>query len=98
QNLDVYLTAVGDVQVAALTLAEQLRDRCPQLRIQCHCGGGSFKSQMKKADKSAAPVALIVAEDEVAAGTVTVKYLREERPQQSVASAELAGLLKEYFA
>ncbi|UTW45389.1 histidine--tRNA ligase [bacterium SCSIO 12696] len=97
QNLDVYLTAVGDVQVAALTLAEQLRSACPSLHIQCHSGGGSFKSQMKKADKSGAPVALILGEDEVAADTVAVKYLREQRPQETLASDEIGGLLSSYF-
>ena len=97
QNLDVYLVAVGDVQQQALILAEQLRDQCPTLRIQCHCGGGSFKSQMKKADKSGASVALILAEDEVAAGTATLKYLRDERPQETVPNAKVAEHLNSYF-
>ncbi|WP_323847085.1 histidine--tRNA ligase [Microbulbifer magnicolonia] len=94
QQVDAYLVAVGDVQSAALAAAEQLRDELPWLRLQTHCGGGSFKSQMKKADKSGADYALIIGEDEAAAGRVTVKYLRADEPQQTVALAELAALLQ----
>ena len=93
QQVDAYLVAVGDVQSAALAAAEQLRDQLPWLRLQTHMGGGSFKSQMKKADKSGADVALIIGENEAAAGQVTVKYLRGEEPQQTVALAELPALL-----
>ena len=88
---------MGNVQAAALTLAEQLRDNCPTLKLLSHCGGGSFKSQIKKADKSGAAVALILAEDEVAAGAVTVKFLREDRPQQTVPVEQSVQLLNEYF-
>ncbi|WIO75252.1 histidine--tRNA ligase [Porticoccaceae bacterium LTM1] len=97
RQIDVYLAALGDVQSAALTLAEKLRDECPNLRLLSHCGGGSFKSQLKKADKSAADIALILAEDELAAGSVTVKFLREEREQQTVAMADVSQLLNNYF-
>ncbi|SEA32665.1 histidine--tRNA ligase [Microbulbifer marinus] len=94
QQVDAYLVAVGDVQSAALAAAEQLRDELPWLRLQTHCGGGSFKSQMKKADKSGADYALIIGEDEAAAAQVTVKFLRAEAPQQTVALSELAALLQ----
>lgn len=97
RQIDVYLAALGDVQSAALTLAEKLRDECPNLRLLSHCGGGSFKSQLKKADKSGAGIALILAEDELAAGSVTVKFLREEREQQTVAMADVGQLLNNYF-
>ena len=60
-----------------------------------HAGGGSFKSQMKKADASGAALALIVGEDELRAGTVTVKPLRAARPQQQVARGALAARLGE---
>jgi histidyl-tRNA synthetase len=74
---DVYVVAVGDqAQRVALVAAENLRQQ-QSLRIVQHTGGGSFKTQMKKADKSGARVALIWGEDEVAAQTVTVKSLRE---------------------
>ncbi|SDJ83468.1 histidine--tRNA ligase [Microbulbifer yueqingensis] len=94
QQVDAYLVAVGDVQSAALTAAEQIRDSLPWLRLQTHCGGGSFKSQMKKADKSSADFALIIGEDEAAAGQVTVKFLRADEPQQTVAVADLAAVLQ----
>jgi histidyl-tRNA synthetase len=74
---DVYVVAVGDEPYrAALVATENLRQQLPQLRIVQHTGGGSFKSQMKKADKSGARLALIWGEDEVAAQSVTVKPLR----------------------
>ncbi|MBY6212669.1 histidine--tRNA ligase [Microbulbifer agarilyticus] len=94
QQVDAYLVAVGDVQSAALAAAEQLRSDLPWLRLQTHCGGGSFKSQMKKADKSNADYALIIGEDEAAAGQITVKSLRADVEQQTVAVAELAKILQ----
>jgi histidyl-tRNA synthetase len=86
-TVDVYVVAVGaDAEVMALVATERIREENPQLRIMQHMGGGSFKSQMKKADKSGARVALIWGENEVAAHAVTVKSLREgtvEGPAQS---------------
>ncbi len=93
QAVDLYLLAVGNVEQQALVLAENLRSDCPNIRLECHCGGGSFKSQIKRADKSGARIALILGEDEVASGTVGVKYLREDRLQKTVAQSELSGLL-----
>ena len=92
QALDLYLVAVGNVEQQALVLAENLRSDCPEIRLECHCGGGSFKSQIKRADKSGARIALILGEDEAAAGTVGVKYLREDRPQETVAQSDLGRL------
>ncbi|MET0356608.1 MAG: histidine--tRNA ligase, partial [Cellvibrio sp.] len=82
---DVYVVAVGDVQKAAFQLAESLRNELPSLRIINHCGGGNFKNQLKKADKSTADLALILGEDEVAKAVVAVKFLRDEQPQQIIA-------------
>jgi histidyl-tRNA synthetase len=93
QQIDVYIVADQNLLSHALRLAEQLRDRLPHLRLQTHCGGGSFKSQMKKADKSGARVACLLGEDEVQAGTVTVKYLREDRAQETVDFEQLVGKL-----
>ena len=93
QTLDLYLLAVGDVEQQALVLAENLRSHFPNIRLECHCGGGSFKSQIKRADKSGARIALILGEDESAAGTVGLKYLREDRPQETVAQSDLSQLL-----
>ncbi len=74
-RVDVYIAHSGaGTQAAAFTLAERLRDG--GFATLMHCGGGSFKSQMKRADASGAMVALILGEDEVAAGEVTFKPLR----------------------
>ena len=97
QTVDLYIVAVGNIELQALVLADDLRSLCPNLRIESHCGGGSFKSQIKKADKSGAAVALILGEDEVASATAGVKFLREEKPQQTVAQTDLANLLTNYF-
>ena len=96
---DVYLVLVGELaQRRGLILAEQLRAEVPGLRLLSHCGGGSFKSQFKKADRSGAPLALILGDDELAAGRVGIKYLREEKDQLTLeldkVGAFLAGHLQ----
>ncbi|MDF1832432.1 MAG: histidine--tRNA ligase [Porticoccaceae bacterium] len=95
RHLDAYLVAVGDVSTAALSLSEELRSQCPQLRLQNHCGGGSFKSQLKKADRSSADIALILGEDEAQAGRLTIKYLREKKDQVTVSICEAVVLLNQ---
>ena len=97
RTTDVYLLAVGDCQARAFSLAEAVRDQLPSLRVQLHCGGGGFKGQMKKADKSGAEIALILGEDEEKSGEVTVKYLRQDSPQARVKQSELAGLLAQHI-
>lgn len=97
QTVDIYLLAVGEVSNAAAVLADNLRNQCPNLRIESHCGGGSFKSQIKKADKSGATVALILGEQEAASSTVGVKYLRQEHTQETVVQDNLAHLLNDFF-
>ena len=85
---DVYLVHQGDrASAIALSTAEQLRDA--GLQVVMHCGGGSFKSQLKKADASAARVAVILGDDEVGANEATVKPLRNGREQLRVASHRL---------
>lgn len=77
-TVDVYVVAVGSAaQRVALTATERVREEQPRLRIVQHTGGGSFKSQIKKADRSGARVALIWGDDEVAAHAVTIKSLRD---------------------
>ena len=93
-SLDAYLVAVGDAaQAAAPVLAERLRDLTPDLRLQCHCGGGSFKSQFKKADRSGARFALVLGEGELARGVLGVKPLRGEGEQSDLPIAELGPYL-----
>ena len=74
-------------------LAESLRDQMPQLKMLVHSGGGSFKSQMRKADKSGARIALILGEAEVEANTLGVKFLREDNQQIDIAQSDLAETL-----
>ena len=93
QTVDVYLVAVGDVDSHTLVLAEKLRTACPTIRLQTNCGGGSFKSQMKKADKSGAALALILGDDEAANKTVGVKLLRQDKAQETVGQEQLADYL-----
>jgi len=102
---EVYAVAVGEAaQREALVAVESMRDRMPGLAIVQHTGGGSFKSQLKRADKSGARVALIWGEDEVRAQSVTVKLLRDEATQgdkagqQSVPRDQLEATLRAVFA
>ncbi len=91
---DVYVTAMGDQAVApAMALAETLRNELPGRIVVSHCGGGSFKSQMKKADRSGARFAVILGENEIAQGTAGLKPLRDDQPQQEIAQADLAAVL-----
>nr|WP_274603579.1 histidine--tRNA ligase [Pseudomonas aeruginosa] len=83
---DLYVCTFGEpAELAALTLAEQLRSAIPGIRLLVNAGAGSFKSQFKKADKSGARFALILGEDEVANRVVGFKPLRDEGEQQSIA-------------
>ena len=83
--VDAYLMPLGEVaELNAPRIAEQLRNELPELRLVSHCGGGSMKKQMKKADKSGAEVALIIGADEIAQQQVTVKPLRTAEEQQTL--------------
>jgi histidyl-tRNA synthetase len=89
-----YLIVDGsDAVIKGMILAETLRKRLPGLRVVNHCGGGSLKSQFKKADKSGATVALIIGEDELSSETTAVKYLREDKPQEHMSEEELVNQL-----
>jgi histidyl-tRNA synthetase len=92
---DVYTVAVGDgVYNKTLAITETVRDEFPTISIKAHVGGGSFKSQMKKADKSGAQYALLMGEDEVAANKVTIKPLRSNGDQVQLSVSELAQWLQ----
>ena len=67
----------------------------PGIRVELNLGGGSFKSQMKRADKSGAEIALVLGEQELAASQVGVKPLRSGDEQTSVATNELVATLRE---
>jgi histidyl-tRNA synthetase len=90
---DAYLVLLGDAaERRGMQLAEELREQ--GINIICHCGGGSMKSQMKKADKSEARYAVIIGEDEISSGMASVKSLRETGEQQQVAFDNLADVLQ----
>ncbi|MGY2461054.1 histidine--tRNA ligase [Vreelandella sulfidaeris] len=96
---DVYVLPMDDnATITAITLAEQLRGELPELRLQLHCGGGSFKSRMKKADKSDASMAILLGEDEIAQQSATLKFLRDDREQQNVPQATLGRTLRGLLA
>jgi histidyl-tRNA synthetase len=91
---DVYLVLAGAAaEVLGLGLAERLRDAAPGLRVEVNCGGGSFKSQLKRADKSGASCAVIVGDDEAARGVAAVKPLRSDAGQRQVPVGELPAEL-----
>lgn len=92
ETIDIYLLLLGEAcEIKGLQLAEHIRDLHPEIKMITHCGGGSIKSQMKKADKSGANLALILADDELKSEQLTVKYLREKKQQTTVS---FDGLLK----
>ncbi len=92
---DLYMIMMGEeAQRRGLQLAETLRSELPELRLISHCGGGGFKSQFKKADKSNARYALVLGDDELARGEVGLKPLRESGDQRQVELASLAASLK----
>lgn len=92
--LQVYFVTVGkQAEGAGFKLAEQLRDAAPALRVQINLGGGTFKNQFKRADKSGAAYAVILGDDEVARGTAAVKPLRAAGEQVECPLAELPARL-----
>jgi histidyl-tRNA synthetase len=94
----LYLVMAGAGAVGGgLQLAERLRDEVPGLRIQSNLGGGSFKAQFKRADRSGADLALVLGEDELNDGNASIKHLREQKPQEQVAFADLANWLARWL-
>ena len=98
-DADVYIVAVGENTLEqAFAIAEQLRDEVTGIKVELNLGGGSFKSQLKRADKSNAAFALILGEQEIAEKRAGLKPLRSTEDQSSVAfdelPATLAGLLR----
>ena len=86
----VYMVLSGDrAERAGLAIAEQLRDALPGAGVQANMGGGSLKSQMKRADKSGATLALIIGDDEMARSSAAVRTLRGDASQQDCPWNEL---------
>jgi len=95
---DVYLVMAGQGTVEdGLEVAERLREKLPGLRIQSNLGGGSFKAQFKRADRSGATLAVVLGEDEIRQGQATVKPLRSQEAQQQIPLDHLADWLKDWL-
>jgi len=96
---DVYIASMGDrARRKALDVAELVRSALPNIKTVVHCGSGKFKAQFKKADSYQAAVTLVLGEDEVNNDQVGIKYLREDREQSTVNTAELTNHLIQYFS
>ena len=91
RTVDVYMIRVGETaEREGLRFAETIRNEVPGLKLQVNCGGGSFKSQFKKADKIGAGYAIILGDDEVSRGEVSIKSLRNGEEQQQTLSQAAA--------
>lgn len=106
QALDIKVSSPADLYVVtadeaafrhALSRVDWLRDQFPELDVVQHLGGGSFKSQFKRADKSGAAWALVYGEAEVAANKVTLKPLRADAEQRTIDDSDLPAFLTDYL-
>ena len=95
-TLDLFVISLGEpAQAATLPLVESIRTALPHLSVIRHAGGGALKKQMKRADKSHAPIALIVGEQEINEQTVIIKNLRTTGEQETIAQADLIDFLRQ---
>ncbi|SJM90986.1 histidyl tRNA synthetase [Crenothrix polyspora] len=95
-SVDAYMVRTGQIaEQESLRFAETLRNEIPALKLQVNCGGGSFKSQFKKADKSGATYAIILGDDEVSRGEVGIKFLRDEQAQLNLSQQAAIEFLQE---
>lgn len=98
-NLHAYIISTGQEEtLRAVILAEALHDQLPELKLQLNCGAGSMKSQMKRADKSGADVALILGGHELERSGVTLKFLRTGEDQINIPFDKLASYLSARIA
>jgi histidyl-tRNA synthetase len=89
---DIYVVANGERATrAALALAEKLRDQLPTVTLEMNQGGGNFKKQFQRADRSGARLALVLGDEELERGAVTLKSLRQDGQQSEAPLAELAA-------
>jgi histidyl-tRNA synthetase len=95
EAIDGYCVVLDEAHLAwAMATCQRLREAAPALRLRLNAGGGKLKNQMKRADASGANWALIVGEDEVANGEITLKWLRTDAPQERLAPAALIERLR----
>ncbi len=97
--VDIYIISTNEALAAEVLLyAESIRSAAPRWQVICHCGGGSIKSQMRKADRSDAKLVLIIGEQELVDSTVTIKPLRNQAAQFTVPRSESIEALREFVA
>ena len=92
-NSDVFVVCEDNLWSQVIITLENVRAECSDIRITFNCGGGSLKSQLKRADKSKSRVALIFGEREISENTVSIKYLRENREQELIDIKDLTQIL-----
>jgi histidyl-tRNA synthetase len=96
--IDIYMIRAGETAESfGLAWSEKLRNDLPGIKLQVNCGGGSIKSQFKKADKSGACYAIVLGEDEVANNQATLKSLRTEQEQITLDYDALLSHLKTWY-
>jgi histidyl-tRNA synthetase len=92
KRADVFVVVSGaNAAAAGVGIVERLRDSLPRVRFELNLGGGKFKTQFQRADRSGAALALILGDDELARGVVGMKPLRQEAGQTECPIAELAA-------
>jgi len=97
-DVDCFMIMLGnEARVKGLQLAESVHNALPQLKLLSNCGGGSMKSQMKKADKSGAKIAIILGEEEIKNQQVVLKYLRAEKDQVQCNEDQLIEMISTYI-
>ena len=98
RSIDVYMIRVGEAaELEGLRLAEIIRNEVPGLKLQVNCGGGSFKSQFKKADKVGAEYAIILGDDEVSREVLAIKSLRSDEGQKTVTQEQAITFLQDFL-
>ena len=94
----IYIVAVGEgAEIHASIMAETIRDENQNYTVEVNMDGGNFKQQFRRADKSGAVLAIIVGEQEIEQGTLSLKPLKSDGEQKTVKQEELIGQLDKFF-
>ena len=94
----IYIVAVGEgAEIHASIMAETIRDENQNYTVEVNMDGGNFKQQFRRADKSGAELAIIVGEQEIEQGTISLKPLKSDGEQKTVKQEELIGQLDKFF-
>ena len=96
-SVELYVVSIGDQErIKALVLAERIRKELG-ITTLVHSGSSKLKAQMKKADASGAKAALIIGEQELTSGEITVRLLRSEGSQERIKEVQLVAYLRKVF-